>query len=98
MFKKTPMKLVYLSENKCPDHFFPLEFSAFPGACSEISSNNGVVQSLILNCTGLLFGNEPSGWPGDRSFYLTAHHQNLTRMQTEITILLLPRDCKNTGG
>lgn len=98
VFKQTPMKLVYPSENKCPDYSFPLEFSAFPGTCSEICCNNGVVRSLILNCTGLLFGIEPSGWPGDRSFYLTAHHQNLTSMQTEITILLLPKDCKNTGG
>lgn len=98
MFKQTPMKLVYSSENKCPDHLSPLELYAFPGGRSEISCNNGVLQSLILNCTGLLFGNKPTGWPGDRSFYLTAHHQNLTSMQTEITILLLPKNCKNTGG
>lgn len=78
--KNAPMKLVYPSENKCSDHSSPLELHAFPGGCSEISCSNGVLQSLIFNCAGLLFGNKPTGWPGDRSFYLTAHHQNLTSM------------------
>lgn len=98
MFEQTPVKLVYSSENKCPDHCSPPQLSAFPGGCSQISCKNGVLQSLILNCTGLLFGNDPTGWPGDRSFYLMAHHQNLTSMQREITILLLPKNCENTGG
>lgn len=93
-----PNEISIPSENKCPDHSSPLELSALPGGCSEISCNNGILQSLILNCTGLLLGNEPNGGPGDRSFYLTAHLQNLTSMQTEITILLLPKNCKNTGG
>lgn len=56
------------------------EFCEFPGGCSLICWDNGVLASMIVNCTGLLFGIQPSDWPGDRSFYLTVHKQPLTNM------------------
>lgn len=43
-----PNEISIPGENKCPDHSSPLKLSALPGGCSEISCNNGILQSWYL--------------------------------------------------